>query len=248
MNGTTRTGQPPDANSFCRKRWTMKRTMYSGIGLTLLLAVAGLPATAQNQTSSNTQNSTDGQSLGQYARQIRKESGTTAKPKVFDNDNLPKQDTLSIVGTPTTAQDTAPQQKTDDSSASASGSGAKTESNAGSEDTSAANSAPSAPVDEATKQAAWKQWAERIKAQQDQIDLLNRELDVLQREYQLRAAAMYGDIGNRLRNSADWDKQDANYKQQIADKQKAVDDAKQKLDDLQEQARKAGVPSSVREP
>lgn len=228
----------------------MKRTVYSGIGLTLLLAVAGLPATAQNQTSSNTQTSTGGQSLGDYARQIRKENGTPAKPKVFDNDNLPKQDTLSIVGTPTPAQDTASGQKTDDSSASSSTSGgsAKTESNAGTEDKSAANSAPSAPEDEATKQAAWKQWAERLKAQQDQIDLLNRELDVLQREYQLRAAAMYGDIGNRLRNSADWDKQDANYKQQIADKQKAVDDAKQKLEDLQEEARKAGVPSSIREP
>lgn len=228
----------------------MKRTVYIGIGLTLLLAVAGLPATAQNQTSSNTQTSTNGQSLGEYARQIRKESGPTAKPKVFDNDNLPKQDTLSVVGTPTPAQDTASGTKSDDSSASApaSSSGAKTESNAGSEDTSAANSAPGAPEDEATKQAAWKQWAERLKAQQDQIDLLNRELDVLQREYQLRAAAMYGDIGNRLRNSADWDKQDANYKQQIADKQKAVDDAKQKLDDLQEEARKAGVPSSIREP
>ncbi|HTZ83115.1 MAG TPA: hypothetical protein VMB66_07995 [Candidatus Acidoferrales bacterium] len=230
----------------------MKRSVYSGIGLTLLLAVAGLPATAQNQTSSNSQTSAGGQSLGEYARQVRKESGTSAKAKVFDNDNLPTQDQLSIVGTPTRAQDTASDSKSDDSSAQApapgSDNGPKTQSSAGTEDKSAANSAPAAPQDEATRQAAWKQWAERLKAQQDQIDLLNRELDVLQREYQLRAAAMYGDIGNRLRNSADWDKQDANYKQQIADKQKAVDDAKQKLDDLQEEARKAGVPSSVREP
>ena len=75
--------------------------------------------------------------------------------------------------------------------------------------------------------------------------MLARELDVLQREYQIRAAAMYADAGNRMRNSADWDKQDAQYKQQIADKQKSVDEAKQKLDDLQEDARKAGVPASV---
>ncbi len=59
---------------------------------------------------------------------------------------------------------------------------------------------------------------------------------------------MYGDAGTRFRNSADWDKQDTQYKQQIADKQKAVEDAKQKLDDMQEDARKAGVPPSVREP
>ena len=49
---------------------------------------------------------------------------------------------------------------------------------------------------------------------------------------------MYADAGNRLRNATDWDKQDAQYKQQIADKQKALDDAKQRLDDLQEEARK----------
>jgi hypothetical protein len=76
---------------------------------------------------------------------------------------------------------------------------------------------------------------------------LTREFDVLQREYQIRAAAMYADAGNRMRNSADWDKQDAQYKQQIADKQKALDDAKQKLEDTQEEARKAGAPPSVRE-
>ncbi len=69
---------------------------------------------------------------------------------------------------------------------------------------------------------------------------------MLQREYQIRAAAMYADAGNRLRNSGDWDKQDAQYKQQIADKQKSLDDAKQKLDDMKEDARKAGVPDSYR--
>ena len=63
----------------------------------------------------------------------------------------------------------------------------------------------------------------------------------------LRAAAFYADAGNRLRNEATWDKDDAQYKQQIAEKQKAVDDAKKQLEDLQEQARKAGVPSSMRE-
>jgi hypothetical protein len=78
--------------------------------------------------------------------------------------------------------------------------------------------------------------------------LLERDLDVLQREYRIRAAAMYADAGNRLRNSGDWDKQDTQYKQQIADKQKALDDAKQKLDDVQEDARKAGAPASVSEP
>ena len=76
---------------------------------------------------------------------------------------------------------------------------------------------------------------------------MSRELDVIQREYRLRAASFYGDAGERLRNAAAWDKEDAQYKQQIADKQKALDDAKQHLDDLQEDARKAGVPPAMRE-
>ncbi len=100
----------------------------------------------------------------------------------------------------------------------------------------------------AAKEAAWKQWGEKLAGQKSQIDLLARELDVAQREYQVRAAAMYADVGNRLRNSAEWDKQDAQYKQQIGDKQKALDDAKQRLEDMVEEARKAGVPSSIREP
>lgn len=215
------------------------------MGLSLLLAVSGIPALAQNQQNSNSQAAGEGGSLGEYARQMKKESGTSAKPKVFDNDNLPKQDKLSIVGTAPPADQNADAAKQDDATSSSS---------ADSKSTPDANSSEqkpgsgSAQPDEAAKQAAWKQWGERIKSQKDQIDLLTRELNVLQREYQLRAAAMYADIGNRLRNSADWDKQDAQYKQQIADKEKAVDEAKQKLDDLEEEARKAGVPSSIREP
>jgi hypothetical protein len=76
---------------------------------------------------------------------------------------------------------------------------------------------------------------------------MSRELDVAQREYRLRAAAMYADAGNRLRNQTSWDKEDAQYKQQIAQKQKALDDARQKLDAMQEEARHAGVPASARQ-
>jgi len=50
-----------------------------------------------------------------------------------------------------------------------------------------------------------------------------------------------------MRNAAQWDKEDADYKQKIADKQKALEDAKQQLDNMQEEARKAGVPAAMRE-
>jgi hypothetical protein len=213
----------------------MKPNAAFAVGIALL-GVAGLNCPAQAQTSSDTPT---GQSLGQYARQVRKEPDTKGKPKVFDNDNLPKTDKLSIVGN---ATGPAPEPAAEEKPAETTTAGNEAKGQAATPPTDTSK------MDQAAKEAAWKQWGDRIAEQQKQIDLMQRELDVLQREYQVRAAAMYADVGNRLRNSAEWDKQDAQYKQQIADKQKAVEDAKQKLEELQEQARKAGVPSSIREP
>jgi hypothetical protein len=195
----------------------MKRSTYIGLLVALSTLLLGSPAGAQTQTQSPNQ-----PPLGDYARKIRKDPvATKAKPKVFDNDNLPTEDKLSVVGQKPSA-DAAAAAPTDDKDAAAK------------------------PDDEqAKKQAEWKGWQNKLTAQKDSIDLAARELDVLQREYQLRAAAMYADAGNRIRNSGQWDKQDAEYKQKIADKQKAVDDAKAKLDDMKEEARKAGVPSSM---
>src|ERR1017187_3814643 len=86
----------------------MKRIACSGVGLVLFLGLAGVPAGAQNQAPSTAQNSSAGSSLGDYARQIRKDPGTKATPKVFDNDNLPKEDKLSVVGqTPAPSDDSA---------------------------------------------------------------------------------------------------------------------------------------------
>jgi hypothetical protein len=240
----------------------MKPIVCSGVGLALLLVAAGVPASAQNQAPSTSQKSSSGSSLGDYARQIRKEpGGAKSTPKVFDNDNLPKQDKLSIVGQKSApAADNSKEAQSESTTAAAGAATTPTEgatgtqaqagaqANAATGQKAASTGAAKAPEDEATKQAAMKQWADKIAAQKTQIDLLGRELDVLQREYQIRAAAMYADAGNRLRNSGDWDKQDAQYKQQIADKQKSLDDAKQKLEDMQDEARKAGMPASVSEP
>jgi hypothetical protein len=230
----------------------MKRIAYLGSGLAMTVVLLTLTMAAQDQAAqSNSQNT--GSSLGDYARQVRK-SPASGKPKVFDNDNMPREDKLSVVGqapSDTPAADNSADAKAADTSSAAPAAGdakAQTDSKTASAATAPATGSDKAPEDTAAKQAAWKQWGEKIAAQKEQIDLLTRELSVLQKEYQLRAAAMYADVGNRLRNSGDWDKQDAQYKQQIADKQKALDDANQKMTDLQEDARKAGVPSSIAEP
>jgi hypothetical protein len=225
----------------------MKHIMNAGLGLTLFLGLLAVPAGAQDETSvTPPPTATPGPSLGNYARQVRKDGPAKAKPRVFDNDNLPMEDKLSVVGT---AQPIP---------AAISGDAGKSESAAPSTgDKAASDNKSAAPVrtaasagkdDEATKQAAWKQWQQKLSSLRDQIELTTRELDVLQREYQIRAAAFYADAGNRLRNSGNWDKEDTQYKQQIADKQKALDDSKQKLEDAEEEARKAGVPAGMREP
>jgi hypothetical protein len=193
----------------------MKRIVNAGLGLLVSTILLTSFAGAQRTDPP----------LGDYARKVRKDpAAAKAKPKVFDNDNLPTEDKLSVVGQPVAANASpnAADDKDKDNSAAA-----KTSD------------------DQAKKEAAWKDWQNKIGAQKSTIDLAARELDVLQREYQLRAAAIYGDAGNRIRNSAQWDKQDAEYKEKIADKQKAVDDSKQKLDDMKEEARKAGVPSGM---
>jgi hypothetical protein len=212
------------------KDGTMKCIECIGLGFVLALSTIWLnsPAAAQTTSTAPGQSSPDQSSLGDYARKVRKDPGVPkAKPKVFDNDNLPMNDKLSIVGQ-TPAGDA----------------GDKSVAGTDSKD-AASKPATSSDDEKAKKQAAWKAWQDKLSAQKDSIDLAGRELDVLQREYQLRAAVMYADAGNRIRNSAQWDKEDAEYKQKIADKQKAVDDAKQKLDDLKEEARKAGVPSAM---
>jgi hypothetical protein len=228
----------------------MKRIAYLGCGLATAVVLLTLTVAAQDQAQqSNSQNT--GSSLGDYARQVRK-TPATGKPKVFDNDNMPREDKLSVVGpapSDTPAADTSADAKPADTSSSAPSAGdAKAQTDNKTAAPASATGTDKAPEDPAVKQAAWKQWGEKIASQKEQIDLLTRELSVLQKEYQLRAAAMYADAGNRLRNSGDWDKQDAQYKQQIADKQKALDDANQKMTDMQEDARKAGVPSSIAEP
>lgn len=193
----------------------------------LLLASAGF---LMGQAAST---STD-QSLGDYARSVRKQNAN--KPpaaKEYNNDNLPTNDKLSVVGN-----------ATDDASADQNKPAADNSANKD----AAKDAAKVKPGQSAAdRQQAYDEWKGKIADQKSKIDLASRELDVLQREYKLRAASFYADAGDRLRNSESWDKEDADYKAKIAAKQAEVDAAKKDLDDLQEQARKSGVPDSARE-
>jgi hypothetical protein len=192
--------QQPARGRELRKDDYMKNTKLKAIGA--LLVLASVVASAQ--------------SLGDYARAARKNKDNAEvvpASRQFDNDNLPTDAQLSVVGPPA------------DSAAS----------------DKPANG-PSAAVDPAAeRQKAADELNKKIEEQRVKVDALNHELDLVQREYRLRAAEMYSDPTNRLHNPAEWQSDDAKFKADIDTKQKALDTAKSDLDSMQEQAHKAGI-------
>jgi hypothetical protein len=160
------------------------------------------------------------QSLGDYARAARKNKPEpNSATRHYDNDNLPTDQTISVVGPP--PADAKADAKTDANDADA-------------------NSAKSATA--ADRQKAADEMKDKLAKQKEKIDALNKELEGEQREVRLRtAAAVLGDPNALSRNGTQPDKDTAQYKSDLEAKQKAIDDARQQLDELQEQARKSGI-------
>lgn len=104
-----------------------------------------------------------------------------------------------------------------------------------------ATSADAAPLSDEDKKKAADEFKDKIAKQQANIDLLKRELDVLQREDRMRAAVFYSDAGARLRDPGKYTQDEQKYKDDIAAKQKAIADAQAVLDKLRDDARRAGV-------
>lgn len=203
----------------------MKRILLFSIAVLLVAGVAG-SASAQSDSGQK-------QSLGDFARAERAQKKPDTS-RHFDNDTIPRTDKLSVVGNTENAQnDSAPPENSTADNATTSDSDSQ----------QASAETPKKGVVAPDKQQANEELKTQIADAQSKVDLLTRELDVAQKESQLREAAFYGDAGSRLRNSGTWDKENATSKDQIADKQKALADAKQQLEDLQEQARKAGIKS-----
>ena len=90
-----------------------------------------------------------------------------------------------------------------------------------------------------------KEFQEKADAIKKEIAQLQREIDVSEREYKLRAAVYYADAGNSLRDPKQWAEQERKYQADMADKKKALDDAKSRLAAVQDDATKAGVGNAV---
>jgi hypothetical protein len=189
--------------------------------------------------------------LAEYARHAKKEKeGQPAPKKVYDNDNLPRTEHLSIVGpqAPEVPESIAEGTTESDKSATpAAQPNAPADSEPKADEQAGKLPSVTPGEDSEDRQKVYAEWQKKIADQKQAVDLAERELDVVQREYKLRAAAVYADAGYRLRNSTQWDKEDRQYHEQIEVKQKALEAARQKLTDLQGQARKAGLPPKIRQ-
>src|SRR5438270_11140918 len=173
--------------------------------------------------------STQAQSLGEQAREMRAEKTPAPQSKVYTNENLPTGGGITVIGAPPAPAGPA--------SPAAN---------------SAATPAKGAAAAPATNSAADDQKSadklkDDVQAQKEEISRLQRELDVATREWKLQQATYYADAGNQLRDPAAFAERERKFTAETKQKQQAIADAKQKLDDIQEQARKSGLPSSATE-
>src|SRR6266498_883215 len=197
---------------------TMKRILTMSL-TTVLIGVACAGAALGQATS---------QPLGDYARSVKKSKAAPAPAaaKVYDNDNLPTAASVSVVGNPAAGTDNANNSEAKDANAPSAPAGATADKN---EDPQIK---AGQPIDQ--RKEALDVWKQKLDDQNDKIKTLAHELDIVEREYRVKASEYYADTARRTQNPTGFAKDDADYKNQIADKQKTLDDAKAKLNDLQE--------------
>jgi len=179
----------------------------------------------QQSATNSSQQSAAPPSLGEAARRAREQKKAEGKAsKTFDNDNLPAQGGVNVVGA-----ENAP---------AAAGNSGATPANATATTAPAADNAAAAAnaTPSGSDEAGWrKKFAKaREKLQRDQA-----ELDVLQREMGKVNVQYYSDPVKGMQQSIS--QQDVNDKRAAIDKKKADVAADQAaLTDLEDQLRKAG--------
>lgn len=169
------------------------------------------------------------QSLGDAAREARKNKPSEPTTKVITNDELRSSGGLALPDYGTTPADDKDAKADSEAKAAAD------------KDKDKDKDKPKASLSADDQAKLDKDWQDKISKQKDQIALLERELDVLQRENKLRASNYYGDAGTRLRDPQKYADADRKSQSDIAAKQKEIDDAKANLEQMRDDARKAGA-------
>lgn len=171
-----------------------------------------------------------GQSLGEAARKARKNKpAPSPAQRVYTNENLPTDAPISVMSGSGVNAPAGQDAKSSNATASAD---------------SAKSAGPSDGKDDNKDQDSWKR---KFAEQKEKIQLLEREVGVLEREYRLQVAVFYADAGSRLRDDRKFADADRQYKAGIETKKRDLAAAQQQLEDMREEARKAGVPASVSE-
>ncbi|HYG99625.1 MAG TPA: hypothetical protein VD837_10880 [Terriglobales bacterium] len=178
------------------------------------------------------------QSLGDVAREVRKTERQRKKAaRVYTNDDIP-----SVVAPAPSSDAAAEASKTDVPKT-----GEPTSADAKASN-SEKNSDAKAPGDsDAELKSMYESYRGRLDAQKAAVQLLEREISVLQRENQIQASAYYQDAGTRLKDGKNWYEARTKRDAEIAEKKKLLDEARQSLDSIREEARKSGVPATFTE-
>src|SRR5215510_1228534 len=172
------------------------------------------------------------QSVVDVARASRAKQKANPNAKVIDNDVIPSAIDASSYRSPYASAKPSDDRK---DYTSAKKDAAKDDSKNSADKTASADNDDQKNIDS---------WMKLINDEKKEISQLERELNVAQREAGVRSAVYYADAGTMLRDSAKYAEDNRKLQAEIETKTQALASAKQKLADLEEQARKAGVPSS----
>jgi chromosome segregation ATPase len=157
--------------------------------------------------------STQEQSVAEAARKAREKKKDAPKAaKVFTNDNLPQGGTVSVVGGAAPAPEAAKE---------------------GGE-----KAAEGEPKDPAKDEAGWRA---RFADMRTKIRQAEKELDILQREFNLIQQQYYSDPNKALREQLER-KEINEHRKKIEDKQAELRQLRQQLADLEDELRRAGGP------
>lgn len=156
-------------------------------------------------------------SLGDLARQARKNKPTEPATKVITNDDLRS----GAIEPPATTDDSDSNPEADKTAKPA--------------EPTAADKAKS----QEEKAKAQKELQDQIAAQRDKIAKLQSDIDNLQQQSRQRASNYYTDAGTRLRDPKKYADDVQKDKDNTAAKQKELEEAQTKLAELEDKARKA---------
>ena len=162
------------------------------------------------------------QSLGEAARQVRKNKPSEPTTKVITNDDL------SSNRTRVSADGSGPN--------SGEGENQPKPAEATGNDTAKAEAEKAKTEEEKAKEQSLP---EKISAERDKTTKLQGDIATLQEQIKQRASNYYGDAGTRLRDPKKYADDVQHDKDQLAAKQKELEEAKTKLGQLEDESRKS---------